>query len=108
MKKEELVLFPAIKRLEAQHHDDHPLSASIQAPIDAMVHEHVIAGDLVKQIRTLSNNYTPPDFACPTFKITYQKLREFDNDLMKHVHLENNILFERFKEKPAIGASCSL
>ncbi|RAW02550.1 iron-sulfur cluster repair di-iron protein [Pseudochryseolinea flava] len=108
MKKEELVLFPAIKRLEAQQHLDHPLADSIQAPIEAMEHDHVAAGELIKQIRTLSNNYTPPDFACPTFKITYQKLHEFDNDLMKHVHLENNILFARYKEKATLGGSCSL
>jgi regulator of cell morphogenesis and NO signaling len=73
-----------------------------------MEHEHVIAGDLVKQIRALSNNYTPPDFACPTFRITYKKLHEFDNDLMRHIHLENNILFERFKRNKISGSSCAL
>jgi regulator of cell morphogenesis and NO signaling len=97
MQKEEFVLFPAIKRLDSQSSADHPLSGAIQSPISAMEHEHTVAGDLIKHIRTLSNDYTPPDFACPTFKITYQKLREFDNDLMRHIHLENNILFKRMK-----------
>jgi regulator of cell morphogenesis and NO signaling len=105
MEKEELVLFPAIKRIDAQHRDDHPLSIAIQPPIVSMEHEHLIAGDLVKQIRVLSGNYTPPDFACPTFQITYRMLKEFDNDLMRHIHLENNILFERFKPS---GTGCSL
>jgi regulator of cell morphogenesis and NO signaling len=104
MEKEERVLFPAIKRLEAQNDVDHPLVSTLQVPIGAMEHEHVIAGDLVKQIRASSNNYTPPDFACPTFRITYRKLQEFDNDLMRHIHLENNILFERVKNKD----SCSI
>jgi regulator of cell morphogenesis and NO signaling len=108
MEKEELVLFPAIKRLEQHNNEDYPLSVTIQAPLGAMEHEHVIAGDLVKQIRSLSNNYTPPDFACPTFRITYQKLQEFDNDLMKHIHLENNILFQRIKSTKAPGSSCSI
>lgn len=99
MQKEELVLFPAIKRLEAQNNADHPLITIIQAPVDAMEHEHIIAGDLIKEIRSLSDNYTPPDFACPTFIITYKKLQQFDNDLMRHIHLENNILFERIKVK---------
>jgi regulator of cell morphogenesis and NO signaling len=108
MQKEELVLFPAIKRLDVQDRDDHPLTSSIQAPVGAMEHEHVIAGDLVKRIRTLSGNYTPPDFACPTFRITYKKLQEFDNDLMKHIHLENNILFPRVKDKKVAGGSCSI
>jgi regulator of cell morphogenesis and NO signaling len=107
MEKEEVVLFPAIKRLEAHKNTDHPLAATIQAPVGAMEHEHVIAGDLIKQIRTLSKNYTPPDFACPTFRITFQKLQKFDNDLMRHIHLENNILFERVKEKKAPG-SCPM
>lgn len=102
MQKEEFVLFPAIKRLESQSLVDHPLVHAIQSPISAMEHEHTIAGDLVKHIRALSNNYTPPSFACPTFRTTYERLREFDNDLMRHIHLENNVLFERMK---TIGSS---
>jgi regulator of cell morphogenesis and NO signaling len=98
MEKEEGVLFPAIKRLEAQKDVDHQLASTLLAPVGAMEHEHLVAGDLVKQIRASSNNYTPPDFACPTFRITYKKLQEFDSDLMKHIHLENNILFERIKD----------
>lgn len=108
LQKEELILFPAIKRLESENNEDHPLVSTIQAPVGAMEHEHVIAGDLIKQIRALSGNYTPPDFACPTFLITYKKLQEFDNDLMKHIHLENNILFERLKNMNATDKSCIL
>ncbi|HEX8039839.1 MAG TPA: iron-sulfur cluster repair di-iron protein [Chryseosolibacter sp.] len=95
MNKEEMALFPAIKRLE--EHDDarHPLAANLQAPIGVMEQEHVVAGDLVKSIRSSSNNYTVPAYACPTYRVTYEKLREFDQDLMTHVHLENNILFKR-------------
>jgi len=95
MGKEELALFPAIKRLEAQKSNDNPLFDTLEAPISMMEHEHVIAGDLMKSIRGLSNNYTVPEFACPTYRVTYQKLKEFDNDLMTHVHLENNILFRK-------------
>jgi regulator of cell morphogenesis and NO signaling len=107
MVKEEMVLFPAIKRLEAESQENNPIQRIIQAPITAMEDEHEAAGNLLKQIRLLSANYTPPDFACPTFKIAYQKLKEFDNDLMRHIHLENNILFERYK-KPVVPSSCSL
>jgi regulator of cell morphogenesis and NO signaling len=102
MEKEELVLFPAIKRLEANKAEDNPLAITIQPPIAAMEHEHTAAGDLVKQIRVLSDNYTPPEYACPTFRITYKKLQEFSNDLFKHIHLENNILFERYKHVTAL------
>jgi regulator of cell morphogenesis and NO signaling len=107
MEKEENILFPAIKRLESESKEHNPIQRIIQAPITAMEDEHEAAGDLVKRIRSLSFNYTPPDFACPTFQVTYQKLKEFDNDLMRHIHLENNILFERFK-KHTIPTSCSI
>ena len=106
MEKEEIGLFPAIKRLEEQNMENNPIERIIQLPIAAMEDEHKAAGDLVKRIRSLSANYTPPDFACPTFQVTYQKLKAFDNDLMRHIHLENNILFERYKN--SIPASCSI
>lgn len=107
MEKEENILFPAIKRLESESTENNPIQRIIQAPITAMEDEHETAGDLVKRIRSLSSNYTPPDFACPTFQVTYQKLKEFDNDLMRHIHLENNILFERYKMH-TIPTSCSI
>jgi regulator of cell morphogenesis and NO signaling len=98
MQKEETVLFPAIRQMEeARSNGTETIKDYLDAPIHVMEHEHASAGDLIKQLRSLSNNYTAPEFACPTFRITYQKLREFDSDLMQHIHLENNILFSRFK-----------
>lgn len=98
MNKEEVALFPAIKRLAAQQGDNPLLADSLQAPINIMEHEHTIAGDLMKAIRKASDNYTVPEYACPTYRATYQRLREFDADLMTHVHLENNILFKKVTE----------
>ncbi len=95
MDKEEMALFPALKRLDAQRGDDHPLAENVKAPIAMMEHEHTVAGDLMKSIRNLSHNYTTPEFACPTYRVTFQKLKDFDDDLMTHVHLENNILFKK-------------
>ena len=95
MAKEEVALFPAIKRLESHNDPDHPLTDTLKMPIMMMEHEHVVAGELMKSIRHLSNNYTVPEFACPTYRVTFQKLKEFDYDLMTHVHLENNILFRK-------------
>lgn len=97
MHKEEMVLFPAIKEIEKLQRDSRRVPSDIDAPIQVMEHEHAVAGDLVKQIRTLSDNYSAPAHACTTFQVTFQKLREFDNDLMQHIHLENNLLFDRFK-----------
>jgi regulator of cell morphogenesis and NO signaling len=59
--------------------------------------EHERAGDLIKSISSRTNHYTAPSYACPTFQLTYVMLQEFDNDLLQHIHLENNILFPRFK-----------
>ena len=57
--------------------------------------EHDLAGDIFKQIAQLSNNYQPPAHACNTYKVLYAKLKEFEEDLHLHVHLENNILFPK-------------
>lgn len=99
MGKEEMALFPALKRLEAAGSSEHPLADTLKTPIAMMEHEHTIAGDLMKSIRNLSNHYTVPEFACPTYRVTYQKLKQFDDDLMTHVHLENNILFPRAERR---------
>jgi regulator of cell morphogenesis and NO signaling len=60
-----------------------------------MEEEHENAGDIFKEIKKLSNNFTPPEGACNTFKALYAKLEEFEQDLHQHIHLENNILFPK-------------
>ena len=91
MNKEEMFLFPAIKNSTQKAFTYTPLDG----PIGVMEQEHEIAGDLMKSIRQLTKNYAIPRDACPTLQLTYKKLKEFDYDLMQHVHLENNVLFER-------------
>ncbi len=95
MEKEETALFPALKRLESHDDAGHPLASTVKAPIAMMEHEHNVAGDLMKSIRHLSNHYTVPESGCATYRATYRRLKEFDDDLMTHVHLENNILFRK-------------
>ena len=55
--------------------------------------EHDAAGALMAESRRLSGNYTTPEDAYPTFHALYDVLREFEQDLHQHIHLENNILF---------------
>jgi len=96
MQKEEMILFPRIKEVEALYNTDHSRNLSdgyISAPIQVMELEHDHAGDLLYKIRELTNNYTPPADACTTFKVSLAELKEFEEDLHKHVHLENNLLF---------------
>jgi regulator of cell morphogenesis and NO signaling len=60
-----------------------------------MEDEHDEAGTSMAKIRRLSNNFTPPEDACTTYRLLYQNLEGFEKDLHKHVHLENNILFPK-------------
>ena len=57
--------------------------------------EHDEAGDAMEKIQQLSNNFTPPEDACATYRVLFQNLKGFQEDLHKHVHLENNILFPK-------------
>ncbi|MCK0156117.1 iron-sulfur cluster repair di-iron protein [Cellulophaga sp. F20128] len=99
MKKEELILFPFIKRMIAEQNGatyvSIPPFENVEDPIKMMEEEHEVAGDILKEISVLSNNHTPPEGACNTFKALYNKLQEFEDDLHQHVHLENNILFPK-------------
>ena len=99
MKKEELILFPFIKKLVLAKKEDTGLPTahfgSVDNPIRMMEVEHEDAGEILRKIATLSNNYTPPEAACNTYRAFYAKLDEFEQDLHQHVHLENNILFPK-------------
>lgn len=99
MKKEELVLFPFIKKLEKAKlmGDDFtpPHFGTVKNPVEMMKQEHETEGQRFEKIAELTNNYTPPADACNTYKVTFQMLKEFENDLHTHIHLENNILFPK-------------
>jgi regulator of cell morphogenesis and NO signaling len=108
MQKEEQILFPYIEALErsANAHGsvEPPFFQTVRNPIQAMMKEHDAAGELLRQIRKASSEYTAPADACPSYMALYQDLREFEADLHQHVHLENNILFPRAVEMEAATA----
>jgi len=97
--KEEVVLFPHIAKLERALEQGTPMPyvcfGTVANPIAMMTQEHDAAGELLAGMRALSNNFTPPAGACPTFHGFYRGLLEFEQDLHQHIHLENNILFPR-------------
>lgn len=99
MRKEELVLFPAIKRYAFAAANGLPLPpvpfGSIANPISAMEQEHSDAGGALAELRNLTVNYTLPAYACNTVKALYAGLEALEADLHVHIHLENNILFPR-------------
>lgn len=105
MHKEEMILFPYIKHLAKVERDETSFEqapfGTVRNPIQMMHHEHDDAGDIIKKIATLSNDFTPPEGACNTFKALYAKLEEYQDDLFQHIHLENNILFPKAIEAEA-------
>jgi regulator of cell morphogenesis and NO signaling len=98
--QEEEIIFPYIKQVDRAHHDQAPyaglLVRTLRKPLkEIMQHEHEIVGKLLHQFRDLTDNYTLPEKACVSHRVTFHKLKEIDNDLVQHMHLENNILFPR-------------
>jgi len=103
--KEEVVLFPYISKLERAIAEGGPKPQScfrtVSNPIAMMTQEHDDAGLLLEVIRNKSDRYTPPEGACPTYRAFFDGLREFEQDLHQHIHLENNVLFPRAIEMEA-------
>ena len=96
MKKEELVLFPYIRKLVNYKNNGNPDSTNlggIDAPIQVMLEEHQAEGERFFEIAALTSDFTCPPDGCNTYRITYQTLGDFEQDLHRHIHLENNILF---------------
>lgn len=98
-RKEELILFPFIKKLVKAELENGKVPdshfGSVDNPIKMMEDEHEEAGEIMRNIAKLSNNYTPPQGACNTYRAFFAKLEEFEQDLHHHIHLENNILFPK-------------
>lgn len=98
MKKEELILFPFVRKMiqaKAKGEKAQAPFGTVQNPIKAMMAEHDNEGERFRTIAALTEDYTPPVDACNTYRVTYALLKEFENDLHKHIHLENNILFPK-------------
>jgi len=86
MMKEEQILFPMIVS---------GMGRQASGPISVMEREHDDAGNILEEIKRLTNNMTPPEDACVTWRALYAGINEFISDLMEHIHLENNLLFPR-------------
>jgi regulator of cell morphogenesis and NO signaling len=108
LRKEEMVLFPAIEELEAAAAAGRrplPLPfGTVQNPIRMMISEHDGAGRALEEMRRLTGDYTLPADACNTYRALFEGLKEIEGDLHTHIHLENNILFPRAAELEAHAA----
>ncbi|HEU5407874.1 MAG TPA: iron-sulfur cluster repair di-iron protein [Nitrospira sp.] len=94
---EETNLFPYIAAIGTDQLQELPAPAmgSLKMPISHMMADHDQAGEDLQTLRKLTNNYTPPPEACPTWRGLYSAIEELEADLHQHIHLENNILFPR-------------
>ena len=106
MFKEEQILFPFILALEQSVRQNRPAPfapfGTVNNPIRMMMTEHDTAGELLRELRKLTSDYTVPADGCISFQTLYQALGAFEQDLHEHIHLENNILFPRAIQLEAV------
>ncbi|MGZ5191073.1 MAG: DUF542 domain-containing protein [Flavisolibacter sp.] len=100
IEEENQIIFPYIKQIVHAYESHEPyaglLVRTLRKPVENMMnHEHEYVRKYLQKIRELTNNYTPPTSSCVTHKVAFAKLKELDNDLVQHIHLENNILFPK-------------
>lgn len=99
MMKEEQVLFPYIRDLEEHAQEacgglPSPFG-TVENPIRMMEREHRDAADGLRILRELTHEYATPADGCTTYAVTMDELGQFERDLHRHVHLENNLLFPK-------------
>ncbi|MCY0147791.1 iron-sulfur cluster repair di-iron protein [Hoeflea sp. G2-23] len=88
MHKEEQEIFPAMRRKAAD-----PLAT----PISELRHDHDAHGVFLEQVGKITDDYTLPGDACRSWEALYAGAAQLKEDLMEHIHLENNVLFPRFE-----------
>ena len=105
MFKEEQVLFPYILALEKAHAENQaaPFApfGTVNNPIRRMMLEHDAVGEMLRDLRNITSNYTAPSDGCISYRTLYEAFEAFEKDLHQHIHLENNILFPRAVELEA-------
>lgn len=97
MFKEEQVLFPYIVQLERASTEKLNVPSApfgtVNNPVRMMMMEHDVAGEILRELRKVTNDYAVPPDVCISYTTLYEALEAFEKDLHQHIHLENNILF---------------
>lgn len=101
-REEDETVFPAIRQLEAANGDKAAVASGLKAAFAKLESEHDSAGAALEQFKALTDSYTPPDWACNTFRALYDGLAQLEKNMHQHVHKENNVLFPRAR---AVGSS---
>jgi len=89
--KEETILFPDLNQADVNLKEITEMTAEI-------IKEHEAAGEVLRELRRITGNYSVPSDACNTFKKSYSMLEEIEQDLHQHIHLENNILLQQYTQ----------
>ena len=105
LQKEEKILFPMIRQLESSATVPSFHCGTIANPVHQMEFEHDEAGIALSQLRQLTDNYTPPEWACNTYRAMLNGLLNFEQDMHQHIHKENNVLFPKAIALEKIKAS---
>jgi len=95
LEKEEQILFPYLRSLEAGGSQPEACFGSVQGPIGVMQEEHEQAGEILRSLKALTNDHTPPEDACGSFRSLYMGLQALEEDLHLHIYLESHLLFPR-------------
>ena len=106
MMKEEQILFPYVEELESGEANP-PFFGTVQNPVHMMMMEHDAAAEILADLRAITANYALPDDACISFRALYERLQDLEQDLHRHIHLENNVLFPRAVELEAASSVTS-
>jgi regulator of cell morphogenesis and NO signaling len=93
--KEEQILFPFIRNLEAGQAPSGHCFGSVENPIRAMQNEHEQVGDILRDLRDLTHDYTPPEDGCGSYRSLFLGLHSLEQDLHLHIYLESHLLFPR-------------
>lgn len=105
MKKEEQILFPMVRQLDASATAPAFHCGSLANPLRQMESEHDEAGAALETLRKLTDGFTPPDWACNSYRALLDALVHLEYDLHQHIHKENNVLFPRALEMERVKAS---
>jgi regulator of cell morphogenesis and NO signaling len=94
-KEEDESVFPAIRKLETAGADKAVAASWLAGEFEKLEAEHEKTGAALGQFKELTDSYTPPEWACNTFRALYDGLAHLENDMHQHVHEENNVLFPK-------------
>nr|WP_263328353.1 iron-sulfur cluster repair di-iron protein [Neobacillus sp. Marseille-Q6967] len=93
MEKEESIVFPLIKKLADGTVENRKEAIQLIVELEK---EHDHAGAILRELRKITSDFTPPVDACGTYRLVYKRLEDLEGLTFMHVHLENNILFPRY------------